>query len=155
MPTRGHCLCRAIAYEFDGEPKWVVYCHCESCRRATSAPVTTYVGVKLDQFRYVKGGPAVYESSAGVRRYFCSRCGSPMAYMADRYPGEIRLHVGTLADPNQVKPRAHVFAGEQLSWFEIADDLRRYEALGGKRVVPLRVGPRPNTTEPGGSEIEA
>ena len=155
MPTRGHCLCRAIAYEFDGEPKRVVYCHCESCRRATSAPVTTYVGVKLDQFRYVKGGPAVYESSAGVRRYFCSRCGSPMAYMADRYPGEIHLHAGTLADPNQVKPRAHVFAGEQLSWFEIADDLRRYEALGGKGVVPLRVGPRPNTTEPGGSEIEA
>jgi hypothetical protein len=148
-------LCRAIAYEFDGEPKWVVYCHCESCRRATSAPVTTYVGVKLDQFRYVKGGPAVYESSAGVRRYFCSRCGSPMAYMADRYPGEIHLHAGTLADPNQVKPRAHVFAGEQLSWFEIADNLRRYEALGGKGVVPLRVGPRPNTTEPGGSEIEA
>ena len=155
MPTRGHCLCRAIAYEFDGEPKWVVYCHCESCRRATPAPVTTYVGVKLDQFRYVKGGPAVYESSAGVRRYFCSRCGSPMAYMADRYPGEIHLHAGTLADPNQVKPRAHVFAGEQLSWFEIADNLRRYEALGGKGVVPLRVGPRPNTTEPGGSEIEA
>lgn len=143
MSTRGHCLCRAIAYEFDGDPKWVAYCHCDSCRRATSAPVTTYVGVGVDQFRFLQGEPAIYESSPGVRRYFCPRCGSPLAYSADRFPGEVHLHVGTLADPNRVAPRMHVFAGEQLAWFEIADDLRRFDQLGGKGVAPLRVGPRP------------
>jgi hypothetical protein len=144
MPTtRGHCLCRALAYEFDGEPKWVAYCHCESCRRATSAAVATYLGVKLEQFRYLQGDPASYQSSPGVWRYFCPRCGSPMAYTADRYPGEVHLHIGTLADPNQFKPRGHVFAAEQLSWFEIADNLPRYAALGGKGVTPLRRGPRP------------
>ena len=145
MPTRGHCLCRAIAYEFDGAPKWVAYCHCESCRRAVSAAVATYLGVGLDQFRYLQGQPAAYESSPGVRRFFCPRCGSPMAYTADRYPGEVHLHIGTLADPNQFAPRAHVFVGEQLSWFETADDLRRYETLGGKGVAPVRTGPRPLT----------
>lgn len=144
MSTRGHCLCRAIAYEFDGDPKWVAYCHCESCRRATSAPVTTYLGVGVDQFRFLQGEPAVYESSPGVRRYFCPRCGSPMAYAADRFPGEVHLHVGTLEQPNEVAPRSHVFAGEQLAWFETADDLRRFEQLNGKGIEPLRVGPRPS-----------
>ena len=31
--TKGHCQCRDIEYEFTGEPKWVMHCHCESCRR--------------------------------------------------------------------------------------------------------------------------
>ncbi len=143
MSTRGHCLCRAIAYEFDGEPKWVAHCHCESCRRANSAAVATYLCVGLDQFRYLQGEPAVYESSPGVRRFFCPRCGSPMAYAADRYPGDVHLHIGTLADPNRFVPHAHVFIREQLDWFEVADELRRYETLGGKGVAPTRVGPRP------------
>ena len=143
MPTRGHCLCRAIAYEFDGEPRWVAHCHCDSCRRANSAAVATYLCVEIEQFKYLQGEPAVFESSAGVRRYFCPRCGSPMAYTADRYPGEVHLHIGTLADPNQFAPRAHIFVGEQLSWFDTADDLRRFEKLGRKGVEPVRRGPRP------------
>lgn len=148
MPTRGHCLCGAIAYEFEGEPKWVLHCHCESCRRSNSAAVATYLCVGIDQFRYLKGEPAVFESSPGVRRYFCPRCGSPIAYTADRYAGEVHLHIGTLADPNQFAPRAHVFAGEQLSWFEVADDLRRFDELGGKGVEPVRRGPRPAAASP-------
>jgi len=144
MSRRGHCLCRSIVYEFEGEPKWVAHCHCESCRRAVSAAVATYLCVGLDQFRYLQGEPAAYNSSPGVWRYFCQRCGSPMAYTADRYPGDVHLHIGTLADPNAFTPSAHVYVGEQLAWFEIADDARRYETLGGKGVAPLRQGPRPS-----------
>ena len=59
--TKGHCQCRAIEYEFTGEPRWVMHCHCESCRRAVSSPVATYVGVLLDQFSYLKGEPTYYE----------------------------------------------------------------------------------------------
>ena len=58
--TRGHCQCRSIEYEFTGEPKWVMHCHCESCRRAVSSPVATYVGVRLEQFSYLKGEPTYY-----------------------------------------------------------------------------------------------
>ena len=143
MPsTRGHCLCQAIEYEFEGEPLWVVHCHCESCRRHTSSAVATIVGVKLDQFRYLKGEPAAYESSPKVWRYHCARCGAPMAYTADRFPGEVHLYIGTLADPARFAPRVHINAGEQLPWFEVADELRRFEKLGGKGVEPLRRGPR-------------
>ena len=42
---RGHCLCGAIEYQFDEQPNWVAHCHCESCRRATSSPMTTWVSV--------------------------------------------------------------------------------------------------------------
>jgi len=141
MATKGRCLCRAIEYEFEGAPLWVAHCHCESCRRHTSSAVATFVGVKVDQFHNLKGEPAVYNSSPGVKRYFCARCGSPMAYTAERYPGEVHLYIGTLADPGRLVPRGHVHVGEQLPWFEIADELPRFEKLG-QGSQPVRRGPR-------------
>ena len=45
--TRGRCQCRAIEYAFEGAPKWVMHCHCASCRRAVSSPLATYIGVRL------------------------------------------------------------------------------------------------------------
>ena len=140
--TRGRCQCRAIAYEFEGAPKWVMHCHCASCRRAVSSPLATYVGVRLEQFRYLAGEPAAYTSSAGVQRYFCRACGTPMAYTSAHWPGEVHLLHGTLEDPAQWPPTGHAFVGEQLSWFEVADHLPRYLATAGKGARPLRHGAR-------------
>lgn len=141
--TKGHCLCKAIAYEFEGKPAWVAYCHCDSCRRHTSSPVTAMLGVKLDQFRYLEGTPASYLSSPGVWRYHCPTCGSPMAFTNDeKWPGEVHLYVGTLEHPERFAPRAHVNCAEQLPWLEVLDDLPRYSHFGGKGVAPARKGPR-------------
>jgi hypothetical protein len=139
--TRGHCLCSAIKYEFEGKPEWVGYCHCESCRRHTSSPVATMLGVKVDQFRYLEGTPASYQSSEGVWRYFCPTCGSPMAYTNDeKWPGQVHLYLGTLEHPEKVVPTGHVHTGEQLPWFEIHDDLPRFNAAGPP-AKPVSHGP--------------
>jgi hypothetical protein len=141
-PTKGHCLCKDIEYEFEGKPLWTAHCHCESCRRATSSAFATFVGVKLEQFSYLKGGPSFYESSPGVKRYFCGRCGSPLAYIGERFPGEVHLYAGSLADPAGIDPKGHVHAGEELPWADVADELPRYERQGGKHKRLLRTGPR-------------
>jgi hypothetical protein len=140
--TKGRCLCQAIKYEFEGDAKFVEYCHCESCRRHTSSVVATVVGVKLDQFHYLEGTPASYQSSPGVWRYFCPSCGSPMAYTNDPvWPGEVHLYLGTLENPKDFKPNEHVHAAEQVAWFEIDDGLPRYEGENmGK--APARHGPK-------------
>lgn len=140
--TKGRCACGSIAYEFTGKPLWVAHCHCESCRRATSSAFATFVGVKLEQFQYLQGEPTMYESSPGVQRYFCGKCGSPMAYLSSlRNPGEVHLYAGTLQAPGAVIPQAHVHTGEQLVWAEIHDELPRFEGPGGDQ-KPVRVGPR-------------
>jgi len=119
-----------------------MHCHCESCRRAVSSPIATYLGVRLEQFRYLKGEPAAYESSPGVKRYFCPTCGSPMAYAGVRWPGEVHLFHGTLDDPAQWPPTGHSYVAEQLPWFEVSDHLPRYEVTSGKGAKPVRAGPR-------------
>ncbi len=139
--TRGHCLCRAIEYEFEGPPKWVMHCHCESCRRAVSSAVATYVGVDVGQFRYLKGEPAVFESSPGVKRYFCATCGSPMAYAGARWPGEVHLFIGTLEDPTRWAPTGHAHIDERVHWFEVHDELPRYVKTAGKGAEPVSRGP--------------
>ena len=65
MTTTGRCQCRAIEYNSRVSPRWVMHCHCESCRRAVSSAVATYVGVRLEQFSYLKGEPTYYEVLAG------------------------------------------------------------------------------------------
>jgi hypothetical protein len=139
--TTGHCLCGDIRYEFVGAPDRVIHCHCESCRRHVSSPVATFVCVFRDAFRFTQGAPGVYESSPGVRRSFCPRCGSPVAYEADRIPKEVHLYHGTLADGGSAPPTVHVHVAEQLPWFEVLDDLPRY-AEGMRGVSPTGHGPR-------------
>ena len=139
--VRGRCLCGEIRYEYSGAPVKVLHCHCESCRRHTSSPVATFVCVNSDAFCFTKGNPAVFESSYGVKRMHCARCGSPIAYRSDRNPHQIDLYLGTLADPEASQPSFHVFAEEQLDWFEIADTLPRY-AKGQRGATPVRHGPR-------------
>jgi hypothetical protein len=140
--TKGRCLCRGIEYEFEGPPLWVAHCHCESCRRATSSAFATYVGVKVGQFRYLKGEPAIYQSSPGVQRYFCGTCGSPMAIAGTRWPGEVHLHAGSLLEPSAIEPDRHVHAREQLPWAEVQDDLPRFEKTSREGKPPVRKGPR-------------
>lgn len=141
VPTIGRCLCGAIRYEFRGAPEWVVHCHCDSCRRQTSAPIATIVGVLKKNLRFTAGTPKAYPSSAGVSRSFCPSCGSPIAYEAERLPDEIHLFHGTLDEPRHFAPTAHVRTEEQLSWFEVHDRLPRY-AKGGRGQTPTGHGPQ-------------
>ncbi len=129
MPAqKGHCLCGAVAYEYDGPENWRAHCHCDSCRRATSSPFTTYMGVPRDAFRWTGEEPATYASSPGVRRRFCPHCGSPMAYEADAYAHEIHLFAATLENHSGFKPQGHVFYAEHVGWAE-PDDLPKYPRL--------------------------
>lgn len=126
----GRCLCGAVTYEYSGPENWRGHCHCESCRRQTSSPFTTWFGVPKSALRFTGATPSVYHSSPGARRHFCATCGTPMAYEHDRYPREIHLYAASLDDPAAFAPQFHVYVAEKLPWIEIADDLPRYPATG-------------------------
>ena len=128
--TPGGCLCGAIRFAAVGVPLWVVHCHCQSCRQCTGSPFTTFAGFATDQVDITAGTPATYASSPGVRRSFCGDCGTPIAYEADRYPGEIHLYVCTMDAPADFTPQAHVHASEHLTWLHLNDGLRRFRTTG-------------------------
>lgn len=132
MVAAGGCLCGAVRYEAHGEPKWTCYCHCHSCRHATGAPAAAFAGLEEGKFRLTRGEPQVFESSPGVWRSFCGRCGTPLTYRATRYPGEVHIHIGSLDEPDGFAPTAHVFYEEHICWFDIADGMKRIDKLSTK-----------------------
>jgi hypothetical protein len=111
----------------------VVYCHCRDCRKANGAPVSLFVGYLRRQIETERGTPRSYESSPGVRRSFCGDCGSPLSYEDERLPGEIHIPVGVFDDPEVFEPRAHSWASQQLSWFELGDELHRHPRSSSPR----------------------
>jgi hypothetical protein len=139
--TTGHCLCGAVKFAYEGEPKWTLNCHCESCRRATSSPMTTWISVPRTALRFTAETPEYYASTPGVRRSFCGRCGSPLTYEHEQLPDEVHVLAGALSEPGGARPQAHIFVAEQLPWFDAADELPRYEQTR-KDAKPIRHGPR-------------
>ena len=123
----GGCQCGRIRFEVLGDPVWVGFCHCAQCRRATGAAAVTHVGVHPNQLTFTQGQLKIYESSPGVLRGFCGDCGTPFTYDGDRFPDYIQLYLGTFDDPNLFQAQAHVHLAEKVAWFEVADDLPRFQ----------------------------
>jgi hypothetical protein len=124
---KGRCLCGAVRFIARGEPRWAAHCHCDSCRRATSAPIATYAGYLTDAVEWEGEKLAPYESSPGVERQFCARCGSPMSFSGAKWPDEIHLFAASFEEPDSLKPTCHVHVGEKLGWIQLADGLPRYK----------------------------
>jgi hypothetical protein len=125
MPD-GHCLCGQLRFEVAGDPRWVAYCHCASCRRHTGSPVACFVNYPLAEVRF-GGERATYHSSPGVTRSHCATCGTPIAYQTASRAGEIDLYVNAFARPQDFTPQLHVFTAERLPWFDTRDLLPRAE----------------------------
>jgi len=140
---RGHCSCGEIRFLYRGDTKWELHCHCESCRRATSSPMTTWISVPNENFEFTSGTPSEYASSPGVVRRFCPNCGSQLSFETEKMPGEIHLYAVSLENPSVVTPTCHVFEGEKIEWFDVHDDLPRYRTtrMGGK-LEPDHYGPK-------------
>jgi hypothetical protein len=85
-----------------------------------------FVGVALADFKWTGATPKVYASSKGVQRHFCDTCGTPMAFQAEHYAGEIHVYAASLAQPQTFKPEFHVYYDNKLEWLHMADDLPKY-----------------------------
>ncbi len=60
-----------------------------------------------------------------VTRFFCGTCGTPVAYKAERFAGEIHFYMAALTKGN-VAPTFHVHHAEAVDWMTITDELKRY-----------------------------
>ena len=123
MPD-GHCLCGQLRFVAEGDPTWVVYCHCASCRRHTGSPVACFVNYPLERVQFT-GARTTYESSPGVTRSHCATCGTPIAYQTNKRPGEIDLYLNAFDEPGRFEPQAHVYFEELLPWFDTRDEKPR------------------------------
>ena len=131
IPITGGCLCGAVRYETTGESFRVINCHCRSCRKHTGAPAVTLAVYKVDQVKFSGDECKIYTSSPSVGRAFCAKCGTPLTWetsLGDLGP-ICAIHISTFDYPDALVPTAHSFYPERISWFDIADNLPRFEGF--------------------------
>lgn len=134
-PYRGGCLCGAVTYAFDAEPRVTVACHCAACRKATGSAFGTWTLVANDHFRFTNGEQqlAQFQSSDHARRLFCKQCGTTLGNYTTRRPNFIHLAAGTLDVPPPLRINLHCYTASKAPWFEITDELPQHEDEPQKR----------------------
>jgi len=97
---------------------------------------------KADQVKFSGDERKIYESSPGVGRAFCAQCGTPLTWETSL--GSLgplcSLHVSTSDNPDALQPVGHTFYSERISWFDVADNLPRYEGMSMNSAI-LHHGP--------------
>ena len=74
---RGACFCGAVEVETTGQPAAMGYCHCNSCRSWSAAPVTAFTLWPPESVRVTRGAELVghYQKTPNSDRQYCTQCG--------------------------------------------------------------------------------
>lgn len=128
----GRCLCGAVRFRAKGRPKWVLWCHCESCRRHSGAPASVFVCFNDDAVTLTSGDIARYMSSPGVERGFCARCGSTLTCSNAKLPAETHYHIGAFEPASELTPTGELYPKERLAWAD-----RRAGLLDGIKALAV------------------
>lgn len=132
----GGCLCGAIRYRATAAPSRCMICHCEYCRRHSGAPCLSFVHFPVACFTWLSEAPRRYRSSRYAERGFCPVCGSTLSMHEEVLADRVQVTLGSLDRPERVRPQDHVWVRSRIPWFEVADDLPRFER--SSTAVPSR-----------------
>ena len=108
MTYTGGCFCGLVQLEVTGEPEGMGYCHCQSCRSWSGAPVNAFTLWKAENVRITAGEDRIttYQKTSFSQRQSCSRCGGNVM---TRHPslGLIDVFAATLPGI-AFKPGVHI-----------------------------------------------
>lgn len=111
----GGCQCGAVRYALLAPPEGVHLCHCRMCQKAVGGPFAGLVPVRLADFVWTRGEPAVFASSSAAIRHFCAACGTPLTFRY-RHKSWIDVTVGSLDDPAAAPPEMHYGIESRVPW---------------------------------------
>ena len=117
----GGCQCGAIRYRAEGEIGFPHVCHCRMCQKAGGNYFLPFGAVMHQDFSLTRGEPAWFQSSHAVRRGFCAQCGTALFY--DGSSDHMSITLGSLDEPQSVKPDLQVNLSHKMPWFAELDQL--------------------------------
>lgn len=119
---RGSCLCGSIRFTVTGELEPPDACHCVQCRKQ-SGHFFASTNVKRDRLA-ISGEEnlAWFQSSAKVRRGFCSKCGSFLFWDPPERDWT-SIAMGAFDGTTGTHLARHIFVAEKGDYYEITDEL--------------------------------
>ena len=126
----GGCLCGALRYEAEGEPKLAGHCYCADCRKASGAGFIPFLGFPSSAVRF-HGSTLTFTSKAAsgrnAKRNSCPVCGSLV------FGGEVgrsksfTIYAGSLDDPSLFHPTVAIFVRGRPAWAVIPPHLQLFD----------------------------
>ena len=108
----GGCLCGAVRFLARGSLRDVIVCHCNQCQR-WSGHFVAAAAVRRDRLEIADPAELCwYESSPGIRRGFCGRCGSSL-FWDDSGSASISIMAGSLDPPSGLKTLRHIHVADK------------------------------------------
>jgi len=128
----GECFCGAVAIAVTGMPLEMGYCHCQSCRTYSGAPLVAYTLWRAADVRVTRGAEALglFHKTAMSHRRFCTRCGG---HLMTEHPSLGLTDIRAAALPGlPFRPTVHLNYAEAV--LPVRDGLRKL------RDFPVEVG---------------
>ena len=122
----GGCLCGRVRYRATGTPTRPSHCHCETCRRASGAAFVSWATFRAQDFTFVSGEPARFDSSTIAYRRFCRDCGTQLTFNFHRSPESVDVTLASLDHPAAIQPLDHIWTKRQIVWIRLDDGLPRF-----------------------------
>lgn len=131
MTITGGCQCGAVRYSLEGEAAHHAICHCGDCRASSGAPMVGWIAFKEKEVS-VTGTPTRFESSPGVTRDFCGKCGTGLFYRnPELLPGIVDVQSATLDDIVSIAPEAEIMVRDRLPWMSKVGGLPQFQMYPG------------------------
>lgn len=130
--AEGGCACGAVRYRMTSKPIFVNCCHCRWCQRETGSSYVLNAMMEADRVVLLKGEPeTIHTPSASGKGQKIIRCPHCHVAVWSNYAGSgeaIRfVRVGTLDEPDQFPPNAHVFTSTKQPWVVLSPDIPAFE----------------------------
>jgi hypothetical protein len=125
---RGRCGCQTVRYEVSDEFVVAYMCHCSNCRATTGSAFLAWGEIDRDRFHVTQGAESLARTGEpwADHEMRCTVCRSLVYWTRDLV--WVRIPYGTLIDEPALKPMGHMFVASKAPWYEITDDLPRYDA---------------------------
>lgn len=121
----GGCTCRAVRYRMSSAPMFVHCCHCRWCQRETGSAFALNAMIEADRVVVTSGAPeiVVTPSNSGKGQKI-ARCPQCQIAVWSNYAGAgdaVRfVRVGTLDEPDRLRPGAHIYTSSKQPWVVLA-----------------------------------
>ena len=123
----GTCFCQGVQLTVEGQPEVMGYCHCNSCRKWSAAPVNAFSLWKADALKITQGAQniATFHLTPASYRKWCTICGG---HLFTEHPGMglVDVYAATIPDM-QFDPAFHINYAETV--LPMRDGLPKFRDL--------------------------
>lgn len=119
---KGSCLCGGVRFQVIGNLGAPDACHCAQCRKQSGHFFASTNVVRSALTIEGQENVSWYQSSAKVRRGFCSRCGSTLFWDPPARDW-IAIAMGAFDGHTGTHLEKHIFVAEKGDYYEISDGL--------------------------------